>query len=143
MVVPMVFSFILWRIYASETACRIRKKCRTGLDSVHCQLIVWLRLSHVSDRLCSALIKGYEGTLFKKKKFTVTLNLLQSTFKKYYCLFQCVTSVMSWIKSAIPHHVTRPPNSNSSTPRSSQCSNKGIVQTVSPGKSCIFKGCNC
>ncbi|CAM4734502.1 unnamed protein product [Leuciscus chuanchicus] len=36
--------------------------------------------------------------------------------------------VMSWIKSsfqnAIPHHVTRPPNSNSSTPRSSQCSNK-------------------
>ncbi|XP_056107012.1 LOW QUALITY PROTEIN: cyclic nucleotide-gated cation channel beta-1-like [Rhinichthys klamathensis goyatoka] len=37
-------------------------------------------------------------------------------------------NVMSWIKSgfqnAIPHHVTRPPNSNSSTPRSSQCSNK-------------------
>jgi len=68
MVVPMVFS----SIYASETACRIRKKCRTGLDSVHCQLIVWLRFaigrSHVSDRLCSALIKGYEGTLFKKKK---------------------------------------------------------------------------
>ncbi|KAK7121560.1 hypothetical protein R3I93_022599 [Phoxinus phoxinus] len=37
-------------------------------------------------------------------------------------------NVMSWIKSgfqnAIPHHVTRPQNSNSSTPRSSQCSNK-------------------
>ncbi|XP_067235395.1 cyclic nucleotide-gated channel beta-1-like [Chanodichthys erythropterus] len=37
-------------------------------------------------------------------------------------------NVMSWIKNgfqnAMPHHVTRPPNSNSSTPRSSQCSNK-------------------
>ncbi|KTG45617.1 hypothetical protein cypCar_00022165 [Cyprinus carpio] len=37
-------------------------------------------------------------------------------------------NVMNWIKSgfqnAIPHHVTRPPNSSSSTPRSSQCSNK-------------------
>lgn len=54
---------------------------------------------------------------------------------------------MTWIKSsfqnAIPHHVTRPPNSNSSTPRSSQCSNKGIVQTVWSGKSSIFKGRNC
>ncbi|XP_052454172.1 LOW QUALITY PROTEIN: cyclic nucleotide-gated cation channel beta-1-like [Carassius gibelio] len=37
-------------------------------------------------------------------------------------------NVMTWIKSgfqnAIPQHVTRPPNSSSSTPRSSQCSNK-------------------
>ncbi|XP_026094079.1 uncharacterized protein LOC113066387 [Carassius auratus] len=37
-------------------------------------------------------------------------------------------NVMSWIKSgfqnAVPHHVTRPPSSSSSTPRSSQCSNK-------------------
>ncbi|XP_016114753.1 uncharacterized protein [Sinocyclocheilus grahami] len=37
-------------------------------------------------------------------------------------------NVMNWIKSgfqnAIPHHVTRHPNSSSSTPRSSQCSNK-------------------
>ncbi|XP_077067681.1 uncharacterized protein LOC143721279 [Siphateles boraxobius] len=43
-------------------------------------------------------------------------------------------NVMSWIKSgfqnAIPHHVTRPPYSNSSTPRSSQCSNKESVTSM-------------
>ncbi|XP_073687723.1 uncharacterized protein [Garra rufa] len=41
---------------------------------------------------------------------------------------QSPPNVMNWIKNgfqnAIPQHVTRPPNSSSSTPRSSQCSNK-------------------